>query len=118
MHRTDGYAGGQRAVPAIVSATAAPAAPGSRWRRPVPSDRSAWPGVVRSRFRGPGYGLPSARRQSPRRPEAAGLARHPGIGLAKSLEHIGNEVRRDPDAAVAPHDFDVRVDALEPHLHA
>ena len=50
--------------------------------------------------------------------EAAGLARRAGVGLAEPLEHERQELRLNADAGVADDDLDVRVDALEPHLHA
>ena len=50
--------------------------------------------------------------------EAAGLARRSGVGLPEPIEHERQEILADADAGVADDDLDVRVDALEPHLHA
>ena len=50
--------------------------------------------------------------------EASGLARHAALGLAEPIEHKRQEVVADPDAGVADHDFDVRIDPLEPELDA
>ena len=51
------------------------------------------------------------------RPSPPRSRRDAGVRLAEPLEDVRQELRRDADAGVADDDFDVRVDALEPHLH-
>ena len=41
-----------------------------------------------------------------------------GVGLPEAVEDVGQELRPDALARVADRDLDVRVDALQPDLHA
>ena len=51
-------------------------------------------------------------------PEPASLtACVDAIGLAEALEDVRQELRRDADAGVGDRDLDVRVHALEQHVH-
>ena len=45
------------------------------------------------------------------------LPRETTVGLPKTLEDMRQELRRNAGAAIADHDLEVRVDAMQSHLH-
>ena len=49
--------------------------------------------------------------------QAAVLARGTGIGLAEAVEHIGQKLRLNSLSGVGHGDFQMRIHALQHHLH-